>query len=355
MRDAIPPPPWGKIHPVIVEQERERLAPRSPAGHFETMHFVRSTMGWSRDRWGGWIARSVGFHDGFQRTAVHRKATRRLGYTIFKDTLCALERACGVATITFHIHGERTPTSVLDIPNMNNIARNVTVHTSDNLRLDPTLQQPLANLRNLFYETVAIPFVTDWEDRAVESGHLSARGVFNEAAASTTPTTPITPARPSQPATQNIPQTPTRLFQPVAQDTPHTPSYPAQQDRHDQLFDNPSSPRTPGHAITSSTLQTLRWSQSVSDAAGSSTATPSSVSSTSVSSTSTIGNPGIFIPCSALDYLRRHNFGSSDDLERLRAIMTGYPQSHWARYIEASLGFDESTAKKIVKRLIRPA
>ncbi|TDL13651.1 hypothetical protein BD410DRAFT_846736 [Rickenella mellea] len=361
----MPPLPWARIHPVNLERDRERLAAQSPvvqpAGYFERRRFVELTMGWSGDGLGGYIERHLGFHDAFQRTAAYRFETRGLAYGIVQDTITALERACGVGTVTFFIKGERNPVNVEDGTDVYNVGDNVEMMVSDNIECNANLVGPLANIRRMFHESIAIPFVEDWEARALESGHFSTKNIFPEDPPAPSPTTPRTPTRRSQPARQTTPHTPTRTLQSVTKNTPkhpsqsiskpHTPSYFTRQAQSEQHGNNMVALHTPPHAVTINTTQTLRWAQSVSGAAGSSMATPSSVSS--VSSMSTLRrNPGIYIPCSAIDLLTDLNFRGSANLDRLRQIMSGYPQDEWSLYIEASLGFHETDSEELVRHLI---
>ncbi|TDL13602.1 hypothetical protein BD410DRAFT_846791 [Rickenella mellea] len=361
----MPPLPWARIHPVNLERDRERLAAQSSVvqedGYFERRRFVELTMGWSGDGLGGYIERHLGFHAAFQRTAAYRYQTRALAYGIAQDTITALERACGVGTVTFFIKGERNPINVEDGTDAYNIGDNVEMIVSDNIETNANFVGPLANIRSMFHESIAIPFVEDWEARALESGHFSGKNIFPEDAPVTSPTTPRTPTRRSQPARQITPHTPTRPSQSVTKNTPtrpsqsvskpHTPSYITRQPQYEQHGNNTASLHSPPRAVTINTTQTLRWAQSVSGAAGSSTATPSSVSS--VSSMSTLRrNPSIFIPCPAIDLLTDLNFLGTTNLDRLREIMSRYPQDEWSLYIEASLGFDESDSEELVRRLI---
>ncbi|KZP13539.1 hypothetical protein FIBSPDRAFT_960457 [Athelia psychrophila] len=115
-------------------------------------------------------AASSGFHPARQSSPSTRKVTRGYGLHVVRDMTEALDRTTSLGSITFHIHGESVPGSTPG----ETIRRNSVVYVSQNLANNSAATAGIQEMRAIFENSVAVPFIHDWLHRSVSSKTLSA-------------------------------------------------------------------------------------------------------------------------------------------------------------------------------------
>jgi len=132
---------------------------------------------------------SQGFHRGFIRPAVDRRATRLRCMGLTRDLVCylylnflscalltfrndqstALDGTCAVGTITFHMFAELPPNTGARTISPEMMADNLSVFISDSLIDNVAVAPALEEMEKIVRDAILVPFAQDWRHRAVAS------------------------------------------------------------------------------------------------------------------------------------------------------------------------------------------